>query len=78
MALLFGTLILNLIPTAFSLSSEKALAQVDHRTDIRQFNVNFTSMKINSNHDPLFPGEWKIDSYVNGQRTQTLDSIRTR
>ena len=82
MVLLSGTLILNLIPTAFSLYSERALAQVDLSTDIRQFNVNFTSMKINNDHDPLFPGEWKIDSYVNGQRTQLwiaseLDRVNT-
>ena len=36
----------------------------------RQLNVIFDSIKINNDHDPLFPGEWKIDSYVNGQRTQ--------
>lgn len=82
LVLLSGTLILNLIPTAFSLYSERALAQVDLSTDIRQFNVNFTSMKINNDHDPLFPGEWKIDSYVNGQRTQLwiaseLDRVNT-
>jgi hypothetical protein len=67
--LVFGILILNLVPTAFSLHRERALAQEDPGTDIRQFNVNFSSMKINNDHDPLFPGEWKIDSYVNGQRT---------
>ncbi|MDQ4013574.1 MAG: hypothetical protein M3146_07600 [Thermoproteota archaeon] len=73
MVLLSGTLILNLIPIAFSLYSERAFAQVNLDTDsidIRQFNVDYTSMKINNDHDPLFPGEWKIDSYVNGQRTQ--------
>jgi hypothetical protein len=36
----------------------------------RQLNVIFDSIKVNNDHDPLFPGEWKIDSYVNGQRTQ--------
>jgi hypothetical protein len=39
-------------------------------------------MKINNDHDPLFPGEWKIDAYENGQRTQLwmgsgLDRVNT-
>ena len=70
LVLVSGILILNLVPTTFSLYNERAFAQIDLGTNIRQLNVNFTSMKINNDHDPLFPGEWKIDSYVNGQRTQ--------
>jgi hypothetical protein len=80
--LLSGILILNLVPNAFSLYRERAFAQEDPSADIRQFSVNFTSMKINNDHDPVFPGEWKIDSYVNGQRSQLwiaseLDRVNT-
>ncbi|MDQ3840246.1 MAG: hypothetical protein M3297_13375 [Thermoproteota archaeon] len=60
-----------LIHSSTFLSLERVLGQEDPASGgDRQLNVNFSSMKINNDHDPLFPGEWKVDSYVNGQRTQ--------
>jgi hypothetical protein len=61
---------LDLIHSSTFLSLERVLGQEDPASGDRQLNVNFSSMKINNDHDPLFPGEWKVDSYVNGQRTQ--------
>jgi hypothetical protein len=63
-------LTLDLIHSSTFLSLERVLGQEDPASGDRQLNVNFSSMKINNDHDPLFPGEWKVDSYVNGQRTQ--------
>ena len=61
---------MDLIHSSTYLSLERVLGQEDPASGDRQLNVKFTSMKINNDHDPLFPGEWKVDSYVNGQRTQ--------
>ena len=58
---------------------DRALGQEISSSNNHQLNVTFNSIKINNDHDPLFPGEWKIDSYVNGQRTQLwLGSELTR
>lgn len=58
----------GIILTFITISVNEAVGQETSRN--RQLNVIFDSIKINNDHDPLFPGEWKIDSYVNGQRTQ--------
>ena len=58
----------GLILTFVTISVNEAVGQ--ETSSNRQLNVIFDSIKINNDHDPLFPGEWKIDSYVNGQRTQ--------
>jgi hypothetical protein len=61
-------LITGVILTFIAISVHEAVGQ--ETSSDRQLNVIFDSIKINNDHDPLFPGEWKIDSYVNGQRTQ--------
>jgi hypothetical protein len=61
-------LITGVILTFIAISVHEAVGQ--ETSSNRQLNVIFDSIKINNDHDPLFPGEWKIDSYVNGQRTQ--------
>src|SRR5919112_957019 len=61
-------LITGVILTFITISVHDAIGQ--ETSSNRQLNVIFDSIKINNDHDPLFPGEWKIDSYVNGQRTQ--------
>ena len=61
-------LITGVILTFIAISVHQAVGQ--ETSSNRQLNVIFDSIKINNDHDPLFPGEWKIDSYVNGQRTQ--------
>jgi hypothetical protein len=61
-------LITGVILTFITIPAYEALGQ--ETSGNRQLNVIFDSIKINNDHDPLFPGEWKIDSYVNGQRTQ--------
>jgi hypothetical protein len=61
-------LITGVILTFIAFSVHEAVGQ--ETSSNRQLNVIFDSIKINNDHDPLFPGEWKIDSYVNGQRTQ--------
>ena len=33
----------------------------------RSFRITFESMTINMDHDPLTPGEWILDAYVNGE-----------
>lgn len=33
----------------------------------RNFRITFESMYINTDHDPLTPGEWILDAYVNGE-----------
>jgi hypothetical protein len=33
----------------------------------RSFRITFESMYINTDHDPLTPGEWIFDVYVNGE-----------
>ncbi|CAN5428023.1 hypothetical protein BH18THE2_BH18THE2_07270 [soil metagenome] len=74
-------LVLTLIlqPWSTHLNIDRALGQEISSFSNRQLNVTFNSIKINNDHDPLFPGEWKIDSYVNGQRTQLwLGSELTR
>jgi len=58
----------GVILTFITISVNEAVGQ--ETSSNRQLNVIFDSIKINNDHDPLFPGEWKIDSYVNGQRTQ--------
>lgn len=58
----------GVILTFITISVNEAVGQ--ETSNNRQLNVIFDSIKINNDHDPLFPGEWKIDSYVNGQRTQ--------
>ena len=58
----------GIILTFITISVNEAVGQ--ETSSNRQLNVIFDSIKINNDHDPLFPGEWKIDSYVNGQRTQ--------
>ena len=58
----------GIILSFISIPLHEALGQKTSTS--RQLNVIFDSIKINNDHDPLFPGEWKIDSYVNGQRTQ--------
>ena len=61
-------LITGVILTFITISVHEAVGQ--ETSSDRQLNVIFDSIKINNDHDPLFPGEWKIDLYVNGQRTQ--------
>jgi hypothetical protein len=58
----------GIILTFITISVNEAVGQ--EISSNHQLNVIFDSIKINNDHDPLFPGEWKIDSYVNGQRTQ--------
>jgi hypothetical protein len=75
-------LTLYIIQSGTFLFLEGALGQEDPFSGDHQLSVNFSSMKINNDHDPLFPGEWKVDSYVNGQRTQLwigseLDRVNT-
>ncbi len=36
-------------------------------TNIRTFQLTFDSLIINDDHDPLFPGEWVMDAYVNNR-----------
>ncbi len=57
---------------------DRALGQEISSSSNRQLNVTFNSIKINNDHDPLFPGEWKIDSYVNGQRTGQTITFREK
>ncbi len=68
LVVLSGILVLALILSPISLNTHIALGQEISASNDRQLNVAFNSMKINNDHDPLFPGEWKIDSYVNDQR----------
>ena len=82
LVVLSGILVLTLILSTISLNIDIALGQEISGSIDRQLNVAFNSMKINNDHDPLFPGEWKIDAYVNGQRTQLwigseLDRVNT-
>src|ERR671916_195560 len=82
LVVLSGILVLTLILSTISLNIDIALGQELSGSIDRQLNVAFNSMKINNDHDPLFPGEWKIDTYVNGQRTQLwigseLDRVNT-
>ncbi|HEX5904773.1 MAG TPA: hypothetical protein VFY50_01855, partial [Candidatus Nitrosocosmicus sp.] len=82
LVVLSGILVLTLILSPVSLNTDIALGQEISSSIDRQLNVAFNSMKINNDHDPLFPGEWKIDTYVNGQRAQLwtgseLDRVNT-
>ncbi|MGD1836199.1 MAG: hypothetical protein ACPKPY_13060 [Nitrososphaeraceae archaeon] len=43
--------------------------------NIYNLSVTFESIKINNDHDILFPGEWKIDVYVNDKKIQLLPII---
>lgn len=38
-----------------------------NNTNTKTFQVTFDSLIINDDHDPLFPGEWVMDAYVNNQ-----------
>ena len=49
----------GIILTFITISVNEAVGQETSRN--RQLNVIFDSIKINNDHDPLFPGEWKID-----------------
>ncbi|MGH9951042.1 MAG: hypothetical protein ACRD5J_05395 [Nitrososphaeraceae archaeon] len=31
----------------------------------KQFNVTFNGISVNTDHDPLYTGEWVMDAYVN-------------
>ncbi|HYO05917.1 MAG TPA: hypothetical protein VER14_02910 [Phototrophicaceae bacterium] len=68
LVVLYGISLLTLIHSPIPLDTDIALGQEKSVSNDRQLNVDFNSMKINNDHDPLFPGEWKIDSYVNDQR----------
>jgi hypothetical protein len=68
LVVLSGILVLTLILGPIPLNTGIASGQEIPESNDRQLNVAFNSMKINNDHDPLFPGEWKIDIYVNDQR----------
>lgn len=57
-----GTMTANsTLPRDTSLTSNNA------STVSRSFRITFESMYINTDHDPLTPGEWILDVYVNGE-----------
>jgi hypothetical protein len=70
LSLVSGILFSTAIFSPIHMNIGIALGQELSDSSNRQLNVIFDSIKINNDHDPLFPGEWKVDSYVNGQRTQ--------
>ncbi|MGH9975283.1 MAG: hypothetical protein ACRD8Z_05535 [Nitrososphaeraceae archaeon] len=40
----------------------------DNTTASKQFNVTFNGIAVNTDHDPLYTGEWVMDAYVNDIR----------
>ncbi len=45
-------------------------------SNISQFKVTFDAIKVHTDHDPLFSGEWVMDAYANDQRVPLLDSLQ--
>ena len=46
------------------------IKMTNHTTaeNLRDLKIFFDSIKINNDHDLLYEGEWKIDTYVNGKK----------
>ncbi|MGH9977166.1 MAG: hypothetical protein ACRD8Z_15220, partial [Nitrososphaeraceae archaeon] len=40
----------------------------DTTNNSKQFNVTFNGIAVNTDHDPLYTGEWVMDAYVNDIR----------
>lgn len=43
-------------------------ASSDNAAASKQFNVTFNGIAVNTDHDPLYTGEWVMDAYVNDIR----------
>jgi hypothetical protein len=76
---LLGTslLLLNQIDESLAQQDEKindeSINITNNNSEImRDLKISFDSIKINSDHDLLFDGEWRIDAYVNGKRISLL------
>ncbi len=40
---------------------------------MKQLRVTIDALRVNTDHDPLFEGEWMMDTYVNDQRVPLLE-----
>ena len=57
----------TMMTTNNTLSQNTGSTSNNASTTSRSFEVTFESMDINTDHDPLTPGEWILDAYVNGE-----------
>ncbi len=76
---LLGTslLLLNQIDQSLAqdekINDDESINITNNNSEImRDLKISFDSIKINSDHDLLFDGEWRIDAYVNGKRISLL------
>ncbi|MGH9984035.1 MAG: hypothetical protein ACRD8W_08770 [Nitrososphaeraceae archaeon] len=74
-ALLFAGAFPSSFVTIKNAWAQKQLDDSD-ASGISQFKVTFDAIKVYTDHDPLFSGEWVMDAYVNDQRVPLLISLQ--
>ena len=52
-------------PISESMAQQNMQQNSSSSTNTRQLNVTIDAIRVNTDHDPLFSGEWVMDAYVN-------------
>lgn len=73
-AALASATMLSVQTVATLTSSAWAQQQTDNAaTGMKQLRITIDALKVNTDHDPLFEGEWMMDAYVNDHRVPLLE-----